>query len=78
MRMLKKAVDDLKEGRMGDRLKEVEEEEEVTIEIPLNAYIPDSYIPNSKDKISVYQRLSNADIKKYLDELQNDIVEEHG
>lgn len=78
MRMLKKAVDDLKEGRKGDRLQEAEDEEEVTIEIPLNAYIPDEYILNSKEKISVYQRLSNADTKKYLDELQNDIVEEHG
>lgn len=78
MRMLKKAVDDLKEGRSGDRVKEAEDEEEVTIEVPLNAYIPDTYILNSKDKISVYQRLSNADTKKYLDELQSDIVEEHG
>ncbi len=78
MRMLKKAVDDLKEGRKGDHLKEAEENEEVTIELPLNAYIPDNYILSSKEKISVYQKLSNADTKTYLDELQNDTVEEYG
>lgn len=78
MRMLNKAVDDLKEGRKGDHVKEVEAEEEVTIELPLTAYIPDNYILSSKEKISVYQRLSNAGEKKHLDELQNDIVEEYG
>ncbi|MBT6068591.1 transcription-repair coupling factor [Candidatus Peregrinibacteria bacterium] len=78
MRMLNKAVDDLKEGRKGDRVKDKDEEENVTIELPLTAYIPDNYILSSKEKISVYQRLSNADNKSYLDQLQNDIVEEYG
>ena len=78
MRMLNKAVDDLKEGRKTEKLPEAQAEQEVTIELPLTAYVPDDYILNSKEKISVYQRLSNADTKKYLDELQNDITEEYG
>lgn len=78
MRMLNKAVDDLKEGRRSEKLPEEDREREVTIEIPLTAYIPDDYILNSKEKISVYQKLSNSDTKQYLDELQNDITENYG
>lgn len=74
IRMLNKAVEDLKAGRI---LRE-EEPEDIAIEIPLNAFIPDTYITNTKDKISVYQRLSAADSTEYLSDIKEEIVDEYG
>lgn len=77
MRMLNKAVEDLKAGRVsgsGER----EEEASVSIELPIPAYIPDQYIVNSKDKINVYQRLAAVDVLSYLDEVRDDLIQEYG
>lgn len=74
IRMLNKAVDDLKAGKvMRD-----EEPEDVSIELPLTAYIPDTYIVNSKEKINAYQRMSAADTMDYLNEIREDLLEDYG
>ncbi len=75
IRMLNKAVDDLKSGRVDD---DNEEAQEVSIELPVNAFIPDSYIPTSKDKISYYQKLSAASDTSYLSEIKEDLEDEFG
>jgi len=74
IRMLNKAVDDLKAGKV---MKE-ENPEEVQIELPLTSYIPDTYIINSKDKISIYQKLSGADNCEYLKEIKDELIDEYG
>jgi transcription-repair coupling factor (superfamily II helicase) len=74
IRMLNKAVDDLKAGKVTQG----EEPEEIAIELPVTAYIPDSYIISSKDKISAYQRLAAADTMEYLNEIKDDLLEEYG
>ncbi len=74
IRMLNKAVDDLKAGKVT----RAEEPEEVSIELPISAYIPDNYINSSKDKINAYQRMSAADSMEYLDEIRDDLIEEYG
>ncbi|MEK7146535.1 MAG: TRCF domain-containing protein [Patescibacteria group bacterium] len=75
VRMLNQAVDALKLGRV---LEKQEEVPEVTIEIPLPAYIPDEYIVSSKEKISVYQKLASADTEKYLVELKGELNDDYG
>lgn len=75
VRMLNQAVESLKEGK---EAKVTTVEQEVSIEIPLPAFIPDDYIVSAKDKISVYQRLASADNFSYLDELRNDLIEDYG
>lgn len=75
MRMLNKAVEDLKAGRIMEGEDEITD---VSIELPVPSYIPDSYVPISKDKINVYQRLSSADTLDYLDEIAKDLVEDYG
>lgn len=75
IRMLNKAVEDLKAGRV---LAGEEEPADVSIEIPLQAYIPDSYVPSSKEKIGAYQKLSSADGLDYLKELRDEFVENYG
>lgn len=74
IRMLNKAVDDLKAGKV---LHE-DEPEDVSIELPLTAYIPDTYIVNSKEKINAYQRMSSADTMEYLTEIREDLLEDYG
>lgn len=74
IRILNKAVEDLKAGRV---LRE-EEPEEVSVEIPISAFVPDKYITNTKEKIAVYQRLSGADNVEYLAEIKEDIEDEYG
>ncbi|MDP2624678.1 MAG: transcription-repair coupling factor [Candidatus Peregrinibacteria bacterium] len=75
IRMLNQAVDNLKEGK---ETKGTDIPQEVSIEIPLPAFIPDDYIVSSKDKISVYQRLAAADNFDYLEELRTDLIEDYG
>lgn len=76
IRMLNKAVEDLKAGRLA--AEKEEEIPEVSIELPVTAFIPDEYIVNAKDKINTYQKLSAADNLKYLKELNEEIVREYG
>lgn len=75
IRMLNKAVEDLEAGKTGA---DGEEIQEVSIELPINAFIPDNYIVSSKDKIGVYQKLSSADNFEYLKEVEEDVEEEYG
>jgi transcription-repair coupling factor len=74
IRMLNKAVDDLKAGRV---MRE-EEPDDITVEIPINAFIPDSYITNTKEKISVYQKLSAADSTEYLSDFKEEMIDDYG
>ena len=75
IRMLNKAVEDLKAGRI---LEGEEDVVDVSIELPIPAYVPDSYIPVSKDKINAYQKLSSADNMEYLADIRKDLVEDYG
>ncbi len=76
IRMLNRAVEDLQAGKKVSD--DSQEEQDVSIELPVTAYIPDEYITNSKDKINVYQRMSGADSVDYLEEMKVDIAEEYG
>jgi transcription-repair coupling factor (superfamily II helicase) len=75
MRMLNRAVEDLKAGRIAEGEEEITD---VTVELPVPAYIPDEYIPDAKDKISAYQKLSSADSVEYLKEVKEDMIDDYG
>ncbi len=74
IRMLNKAVEDLKAGRV---LRE-EEPEDVSVEIPISAFIPDHYITNTKEKVAMYQKLSAADSSQYLHDMKEDLISDYG
>jgi transcription-repair coupling factor (superfamily II helicase) len=74
IRMLNKAVDDLKAGRV---MRE-EEPEDISVEIPISAYIPDNYITNTKEKVAVYQKLSAADSVDYLQDMKDELLGDFG
>ncbi|MBU1019357.1 MAG: transcription-repair coupling factor [Patescibacteria group bacterium] len=75
IRMLNQAVEELKSG---GSIKKGELPQEVTIELPMPALIPDDYIVNFKDKINVYQKLASADSYKYLSELRAEVATDYG
>jgi len=75
LRMLNKTIEEIKAGIGAG---EEEKKPDVTIELPLEAYIPDKYIPDTKDKINVYQKLASVDGLELLDEFREDLVAEYG
>lgn len=75
IRMLNQMVEKLKSG---EKPMDSEEEENVTVEIPLSAYIPPSYIPNADEKIQVYQELASSLTPKVLDQYRKDLIEDYG
>lgn len=79
MRMLNKTVEDMKSGAY-KAAKDGGDDEvlDVSIDLPITAYIPDDYIVNAKEKIYLYQKLSGADNFKYLKELKDNTIEEYG
>jgi transcription-repair coupling factor len=74
LRMLKNAVEDMKSGGKA----EVEEELAVEILLPVEALIPSFYIPDSDEKISMYQKLAGSEDESILAEFGADLVEEYG
>jgi transcription-repair coupling factor len=75
MRMLNKTIDEMRAGKMPT---EEDHRPDVSIELPMEAFIPDTYIPDTKDKINVYQKLSSVDNLELLEEFQEDLIAEYG
>lgn len=74
LRMLKNAVEELKSGGKA----EIEEEIPVEILLPIEALIPSFYIPDSDEKISVYQKLAGSEDEAMLSEFEADLRDEYG
>ncbi len=75
LRMLNKTIDEMRAG-ITPTTETVRPD--VSIELPTEAFIPDSYIPDTKDKINVYQKLSSVDNLGLLEEFQEDLIAEYG
>ncbi len=74
LRMLKQAVEEMRAGA-----KEVEEvEEQVEIQLPVEAFIPSFYITDEQEKISVYQKLAGSEEENVLKEFEADLRDEYG
>ena len=54
------------------------EEIETEINLPIEAYIPNFYIPDEQEKISVYQKLAGSYSEEILKEFEEDLEEEFG
>jgi transcription-repair coupling factor (superfamily II helicase) len=74
LRMLKNAVEEMKSGGKA----EIEEEIPVEILLPVEALIPNFYIPDSDEKISVYQKLAGSEDDATLSEFEADLRDEYG
>jgi len=75
VRMLHKTVDEMKTGEVSQVL---DEEENISVEIPVSAFIPTHYIPNSQEKIQIYQELSAVETLDQLSEIKEDFRSDYG
>ena len=57
---------------------EVEEDVDVTIDINVSSYIPDSYIENGSQKIEVYQNIALCETDQDIKNIEEDIVDRFG
>ena len=70
-KLLEKAVDRLQnEG--------IEEEESITVEIEVDAFIPESYVPDSKQKIEVYKKIKKVASLKEAQDLKKELTDRFG
>lgn len=53
-------------------------EEETTIEIALEAYLPESYIEEASYKMELYQRLASLDTEEELSDLTDEMIDRFG
>ncbi len=53
-------------------------EQEPVIELDLDAYIDDEYLPDSRQKLSFYKRLAAADSVCEVDELADELLDRYG
>jgi len=75
IRLLNQTIADMKSGKRKEKLTA---DEEVVVELPIEAYIPNFYIADPKEKIAVYQKLSAVDNHELLEELFQDLEIEYG
>ncbi|QQR83596.1 transcription-repair coupling factor [Candidatus Peregrinibacteria bacterium] len=75
LRMLNKTIDEMQSGKHDA---DAPDKPEVSIELPLEAYIPDQYIPDTKEKINVYQKMSSVDSAEFLNEFKEELVAQYG
>ena len=76
LRLLNQTIREMKEGRKLEKIEN--EEKDVTIELPVDAFIPSFYISDSKEKILAYQNLAAAKTFSQLKEISEDFSEEFG
>jgi transcription-repair coupling factor (superfamily II helicase) len=57
---------------------EIEEKIDVRIDLPLEAYLPDNYIPDSRQKISFYKKIANLKTTEGREELEVELQDRFG
>ncbi len=75
IRMLNKTVDEMKRGEVS---MEVEEEVNISVELPLSAYIPTEFIPDENERIRTYQELAGSSDEQELREFMLELKEDFG
>ena len=56
----------------------VEEEIETSINLPIEAFLPDDYIPDSRQKISIYKKISALKTQEEKQTLTNELKDRYG
>lgn len=70
-----KLLDDAVRKLKGEK---VEEDIETNINLPIEAFLPDDYIPDSRQKISIYKKISALKNEKQKDELTKELKDRYG
>ena len=70
-----KLLDDAVKKLKGEK---VEEEFETSINLPIDAFLPDEYIPDSRQKVSIYKKMSAIKSEMEKRELTNELIDRYG
>ena len=68
----------LEEAVMALKGEEVEETVETRISFPVEAYLPDDYVPDSRQKISIYKKIAGLKDPEALNELREELRDRYG
>lgn len=72
--MLKEAVEKRKEGKTEQEIKPFIPE----INVAIDAYLPDMYIPDGKQKIDMYKRFQTADSWEDITDIREELIDRFG
>ena len=70
-----KLLDDAVKKLKGEK---VEEEIVTNINLPIDAFLPDEYIPDSQQKVSIYKKMSAIKSETEKRELTNELIDRYG
>ena len=68
----------LEEAVMALKGEKVEETVETRISLPIEAYLPDDYVPDSRQKVSVYKKIAGLKDDDALMELREELQDRYG
>lgn len=68
----------LEEAVMTLKGEKVEETVETRINLPVEAYLPDDYVPDSRQKVSIYKKIAGVKDREALDELREELKDRYG
>lgn len=68
----------LEEEVMALKGEKVEETLETRINLPVEAYLPDGYVPDSRQKVSIYKKIAGLKDQASLDELRDELKDRYG
>lgn len=74
--MLKEAIDERKETPEEKTKKE--KQPELELDIQVDAYIPEGYISDSKQKIDMYKRFKSLETEQDIQDLQSEMIDRFG
>lgn len=78
IRLLNQTVEEMKTFGPAGKENEQTQEKDVTVELPLTAYIPDWYITQYEEKIGFYQRFAGMHAMADIDEEVDNMQDEYG
>ena len=68
----------LEEAVMALKGEKVEETLETRISLPIEAYLPDAYVPDSRQKVSIYKKIAGVRDDAALKELREELRDRYG
>ena len=68
----------LEEAVMALKGEKVEETLETRISLPIEAYLPDDYVPDSRQKVSIYKKIAGLKDDTALKELREELQDRYG
>lgn len=73
--MYKRLLDEVVKEEKGEK---VEEELEITIDLNISSYIPESYIEDQSQKIEIYQDIANCKNEENIQNIIDEIIDRFG